>query len=538
MKDHKKLLDKLAREVTKKMTINNFLHKKFEIYNHFNDLLKEIIAKVLEKEIPILSSFSQYSKQIEKEYNNLKDNYNNIYTKFNSLLEECGSEISMGKPVLSQKKNEEFTLQYLKNEKDDTIDWIKKSIKSSKKYHLFREPKRDNLVDITKGNIKMEKIINDFQHDMLYVCKRCNKYNYKINQYGLKIGRIQNNIKILNKYIETNKFKVSDFKKFSKESFQSKTIGKLMPITKNKTLVYSERVTKKGVNNNLNKEYQNNSDIDIENKAHIEKKNIILDFIKVENLFDISNEEGEKENMIDYELHSDDDTVFENKLKIPNQLSTTYIKEIKKIVPSFNFKQIEFNKNKVNEIDVYSIQRRQFKNKNMDEKIIEMRKKIDSIINKIEIIKHKEKIMKEFVKKLEENYETMQKLIHQTTQINFVENDLFDTLNSEKEKKENDEINEFLDNIEEVEEEKEYNENFQNEKSNNDKKIEKIKKEEEEEKKMEEKILKSILNKNILKEKKIGLKKTFKTKRNLLVSLPIKFLKKNVEKKKGRARSK
>ena len=542
MKDSKNL-DKLAREVTKLMTNNNYLLKIIEIYNHYSNLIKEIISKESEQEIPSLKYFKLYSKQIEKEYNNIKENYKNACTKYNSLLDECGSEISIGKPVLSQKKNEEFTLNFLKNEKEDTINWIKKCIKASKKFHLFREHKRDNLVDIAKGNMKMEKITNEFQQDMLTDSKKCNKYNNKIRKYELKIVGIKNNIEILNKYIEKNKYKVTNFKDYSKEKIKSDIQNsKVIKIPNKKKLIRSE-LTKNNFREKRNSPFnnENNSDIDFGNKTQNNKKNLISGFIKVENLFDISNEEGENENAIDYELHSDDETVFENKIKIPNQLSTKYIKEINKQIPKFNFKQIEFNKNKVNEIDVYSLQRRQFKNKNVDVKIIEMKKKIDQINNKIDILKHKEIIMREFVKKLEQNYEMMKSLVHQTTQVDIVQNDLiFDELNSEQ-KKERDEINEFLDNIEEVEEEVEYNENYEVKKADNDKKEikPKNKKEYEEEKNLEEKILKSVLKKSLLKTKNLALKKTVKKPRkNILVSLPIKFLRKNVEKKKERARSK
>jgi hypothetical protein len=49
-----------------------------------------------------------------------------------------------------EKKRKNFFLDNIKIEKEDTINSLKKSIKSSKEYHLFRESKRDNLIDIKK----------------------------------------------------------------------------------------------------------------------------------------------------------------------------------------------------------------------------------------------------------------------------------------------------------------------------------------------------------------------------------------------------
>ena len=240
----------------------------------------------------------------------------------------------MGKPILTERKNDEFTLEYSKIKINNIINSIKKNIKSSKDYHLFREPKRDNLVDIKKGNKEMEKITNELQQSMLYECKRCNKYINKIIQYKSKTKAILKNIELLKKYIEDNKFKLSNYKSFSpKDTINAQSIHSNLNNKKSSNLNYSERTTNTSnfINKIHEKEFENNSDDDRCNNNNNNKgkktRNIIMDFISIEKMFDVSNEEGEKEKIIDNELHSDDESIFENKIKTKNQLSMKYLKK-------------------------------------------------------------------------------------------------------------------------------------------------------------------------------------------------------------------
>ena len=545
MKDNKKYgfirMNTLAKDAVKKITSNKFLLKKYDIFSHYNNLTKQIITKCLtEINNTPLTYFSQYSKEIENDYNNLKIDYNNIFTKFNALLDECRSDISMGKPILVEKKKEEFFLDNIKIEKEDTINSLKKSIKSSKEYHLFREPKRDNLIDIKKGTEEMERITNDLQQNMLYECKQCNKYTNRIIKYKSKLIGIKKNIELLKKYIDENKYKLS-YKQFSRKNTKNELNENS---NKNKSnIINSERIsnTSNFINKYQEDEFENNSDDDKGNKKPRNQNKLFKDFIKIENLFDILNEEGKNEEIIDNELHSDDDSVFENKIKSKNQLSTKHLEEIKKSIHSLNLKQIIFNSSKINEIDIYSLQRRKFKNKTIDKKIKEMKKKIDKSNNKLTLLKEKENIMRDFVKKLEENYEIIQPMIYQISEANIKQsNFIVDSLNGksifDREDEEDDKFDDnFLDNIEEVDE-YEYNENEQNEKSYNEKKETKETRKDnidEEEKKMELKILKSVLK------KKAKLQKTIKHKsKKNLISIAGSSFKKHREKNIKRSRSK
>ena len=415
-------LNDLAQEANSKYTLNKYLIQKLENYRYYNKITKDTLTKCMtDKQTSPISLFAQYSNEIQKDCNDKKNDYNNYFSKYNLLLSECQSDLTMGKPLLSQKKNEQFTLDNAKIEKDNTINAIKDSINSSKKFHLFREPRRDNLIDAKKGNRYMERETAKLQKNILKGAKKCNKLSNKIDKYKSQIFRINKNNKLLENYIEKYKFK-------------------------------------KNNSRNLEGEYENKSDDDKDDEKGIKK--IKRDFMTVENLLDeilvAENEEGEKEEIIDNELHSDDETVFENKIKHKNQITTNHLDEIKKIVPGFNFKQIVFNRNKQIDIDLYTLQRRIFKKKTLNSQINETSKKIEKLTFKLTLLKQKEETIREFVQKLQDNYEYIKNMIYQKSVGNIVQTDYITGLlnNPPKDDKnmEKDKIIQFFEDIPETEE--------------------------------------------------------------------------------------
>ena len=544
----------LADTANKRMTINKYLHKKLEIYQKYNKLTKEIVDKCFSgKEEKPLVLFSNYSQTIQNDYEKIKKDYDNIYSKFNSLLEECRSEISMGKPIFDQKKNEEFKMDYLLIQKEDIINSLKKSITLSKQYRLFREPKRDIFINIKKGNKLSEKIANILRETVLKQCKKCNKFYNNIKLYKSKINGISNNIDLLKKYIEVHK----DFTLRTQNS-------------DNKPDILGNYEMKVNLGEKLYIEDKKHNNSDENRDCHKSRKNkrneTILQFIRVENLFDLPSEEGEDEKIIDDELHSDDDTILEGKRKFPKQLSTSYLSDIKKTIPQFNFSQINFNKGKMNgEVDIYSLQRRQkYKSQDVDIQIREQKKMIDKMTYKLEILKQKENIMKDFVKKLKEKYDEIKSMIYQTTVSNIATEDFVikslskcfndgdnynnnDNDNNVNEKddviieeKDEDNVDDTLDEIfgKDVEEKfLELNENIDIVKSENDndieetkdKKIIETKNNKEEEKKIEKKII---------KKKNLFIRKRSKQIESLPKSIFISVIKKKNQSSSKRANSK
>ena len=141
------------------------------------------------------------------------------------------------------------------------------------------------------------------------------------------------------------------------------------------------------------------------------KKNKKINLPTVEELFDLTNNEGEKEAIIDEELHSDEEIIFETKIKSKKKIIVDYLPKIKKEVPNLYLSQIEFNKSKVmNEADLYSVQRRQFQMQNMDENIKLMKKKLKIIKRRCKINEEKCETIQNYTKECEENYKSLKNL--------------------------------------------------------------------------------------------------------------------------------
>ena len=557
MDEESKKIKKLADTANKRMTINKYLLKKLEIYQNYNKLTKEILNKCFteKKELPLVL-FNNYTKTIQNDYEKIKKDYDNIYSKFNSLLEECRSEVSMGKPVYDQKKNEEFKMDYLIIQKEDIINSLKKSISLSKQFRLFREPKRDIFVNIKKGNKLSEKTANILRETVLKECKKCNKFDNNIKLYNSKIIGISKNIELLKKFIEVHK-------NFACRPHNSDN--------KIDILGNYEKTINLGKKLYIEDKAYNNSDENRDCYTSRKKKRneTILQFIRVENLFDLPSEESEDEKIIDDELHSDDETILEGKRKFPKQLTTSYLSEIKKTIPQFNLKQINFNKGKMNgEVDIYSLQRRKkYKSQNIDIQIKEQKKMIDKITYKLEILKQKENIMKDFVKKLKDKYDEIKSMIYQTTVSNITTEDFIikslgkcfnegdNNSNNEDEKedaiieeKDEDKADDTLDEIfgKEVEErpidlnqdiaKTEIDNDIEETKFTKDEKITDRKHNKEEEKRL----LQSILKKNefIKKKKKLFVKKISNQIESLPKSILMSFIKKKNNKSSKRAKSK
>ena len=427
-----KEINSLMRIANEKMIINKFLKNKIDFYKKHIDLTKDTMTKCFsDKNNSSTDLVNAYINEIQKDYDILKNDIDKNYNlKYKALYDECLSDITMGKPVLNQMRNEEFSLEYLKMKSNDIINGLKQSIRQSREYHLFREPKRDSLVDNKKGNKEIEKLTTELQQNMLYECKKYNKFFNKVKKYEFQKSVLDNNIALIKKYMDTEKVNISTNKATNTNTInKAKKKGLFSSVMK---IGDGDRDRDKDKDRNKSKN-KNNSDENRanssgkKNKTKKSTKDIIKGFKRVEDLFDISSEE---EKIIDDELHSDDESVFENRISQEVQLSKTYLDEVRQFIPHINLTQIEFNKLKIiGEADLYSLQRRKYKNQNIDGNIKDYKKKIEKINDKLTVIKRKEKAMKDYLEKYKENYEALKPLRMQTSvykkEIKFIKKSLF-----------------------------------------------------------------------------------------------------------------
>jgi hypothetical protein len=315
-----------------------------------------------------------------------------------------------------------------------------------------------NLLKTSKSNLEKEgkKLVNkiDLFNDKIFdenmpiktEIKQKNEDNllltYQIKQREFQILKLNNMIKDL----ENSYYSLSNFKKQIKEIKVSDNVGyyyideDLENLTKklNKELVYYNYNNSKIVILNSKKEhllkkekyfnkvikfcegeklkesrlFKEDEDKNSPKKDDGKNKKKKPEFLTVSKMFDVNNEEGKEEAIIDHELHSDDEVVFEKKIKQPVKLTKDEnLKKIKAIIPKVDLSQIEFNKQKVmNDDDLYSIQKREFEAQDIDQQIEEIKKQNKRSQHIRRINKKKVQALENFIKKLEYDISLLKKL--------------------------------------------------------------------------------------------------------------------------------
>ena len=195
------------------------------------------------------------------------------------------------------------------------------------------------------------------------------------------------------------------------------------------------------------------------NKNYLTNAKIIESFQNLEELFQSTDSENEKEEIIiDNVIHSDDDTILEKKI-IPNKnIQNAYISKIHSTVPKINLDLIEFNKLKAyQEVDLYSLERRDHKNLSLDDNINMTKKKIKKLKNKININSKKVVAMKKYIDDLKNKYILFKKIKTNSSafnsKVNYIANHEIIDLNKveeDEDENENDIGSDYLNENEEI----------------------------------------------------------------------------------------
>ena len=164
----------------------------------------------------------------------------------------------------------------------------------------------------------------------------------------------------------------------------------------------------------------------------------------VDELFDLANNEGEKEAIIDDELHSDEEIVFQPKVKQAKKIIKNYLPKVKEKVPKLSLSLIEYNKMKImNEADLYSYNKRQEQLGNADENIKMMKNKIKIIKRRCNLNQKKIETLQNFVKECENDYKRLMAMKVQMSMkvgVDFMKKEFF-PLNVKDKIDEEDELN-------------------------------------------------------------------------------------------------
>ena len=417
---------------------NSFITTNFELkkekqkiltkYNkHKEEILKEdsmnkqILSNIQYDNLILLYQLKEKDdilKSLEKSYNSLKTS---VYFKENKR--EINVNNKWGEYYLTLNLNnlaekmmgecQNFIQFRNKCEKKE-----KEKSKINKKIELYEE-----LIKYYKKSLGYNKTINDKSFN---IKKENENINFKKNKRNKNVTN--DKIFLTKTFIRPNENKLSLFDN-EKNLLEENLI---IDEEKKKNNNYNDDINDNGYNNDESKNgkekltstvfitgstyenlFMNKSAKDLNNIKNQNKNSSksIKNFLTVDELFDINNHEGKEEAIIDDELHSDDETVFEIKVKPLKKVSIHYIPQIKNQVPKINLAQIEFNKQKVmNEADLYSLQRRNFKMQNIDENIKTMKKKIKKLRHICKINKKKVMAFENYDKNMENNYKALKPL--------------------------------------------------------------------------------------------------------------------------------
>ena len=462
-----KFLEEQKERYTKQINfIKNILINNSNLDNNDNSKKNLIL---MEKIKDFYNSIVSSNYELEKEKKKL-------YNKLSSYKDDLLNDHSINKQSLTNIQLDNLLLIYQLKEKDDIIKALNKSIELQKEYRNFKEPKRETSVNNKWGEYYMQLNLNNSSEKMMSESQNFNSFNNKCykkekekNKINEKKKYFNDVIKYFNNYLcksssndeeinskiikNNNTKNIRDKKSYKEKQMLTKTMiltndnelslfdqkednlfGENLLIDEEKKKaekIYDEDADKNITNNqnnfytsvlvdNQNYEslFKSYSQDIVDNSKKNPKKNKKqkINFLTVDELFDVNNHEGKSEAIIDDELHSDDEIVFEKKIKPLKKISIHYLPKIKGQVPKINLNQIEFNKKKVmNEADLYSMQRRKFQMDNLDENIRTMKKKIKKIKHICKTNKKKLNAFENYAKNMESNYKVLKPLKFQSS---------------------------------------------------------------------------------------------------------------------------
>ena len=448
----------LAEDATSKIIKNRLISWQINNYNKHIELIKSFMNKFSEN-----NKLTDNSSKNNNNSHFIKNEFNTFFSDLKSNIELLKSEIKKIKKKYESNNdkyfNENFTnneakvdsfiLSYSLIQKINIIKKLKESIHLSKDYNIFQEPKRESIITIKTGEENIDLINEDLQKYAFYEIKQFNKYYNRTQRKLKKRNFYRDKIKIFNEiinYFKDNKqAKLKEKNNFLYKNQNNFYTHSNMTILKNKKpqikKIYQSE-PELNINNNIYSSF-NNTDINpstndteilnsgtshsntINNSNNIlyNSTNLIpLSFSKtfhrnsfkkkkrlqiptVEELFDLANNEGEKEAIIDDELHSDEDIVFQPKVKQSKKLVLNYLPKIKEKIPKILLYLIEYNKIKImNDADLYSYNKRQEQRGNAEENIKIMKKKLKIIKRRLNINQKKLETIKNFVQECENDY--------------------------------------------------------------------------------------------------------------------------------------
>ena len=450
IKESKKQIQSLAELCINKIYEKKILEEKKSHYNNHLNFIKSILVKKDNNPSKIKQELKNYQQSLILSNNKLKTEKRNLYNKlllYQDNLSKGGS--FSDKQKLINMKSDNLLLIYKIKEKDDIINRLNKALETNKKNLYFKEDKRETSINDKWGKYYLTLNLNGTAEKLMEQCQyfnqsfnKCFKKEKEKNSSLQKKDYYNEIIQFYNKELELGEQKIKEEKNKNKKNKNNKKILMNTMILKNEKelslfdsknydylnenlLIEQEQEKNNNETNikdinttkynedifNLDKNLNINNETKDKKNKNKKKNNSKIEFLTVDELFDVDNHEGKEEAIIDEELHSDEGTIFDLKIKPLKKINIHYLPKIRRQVPFINLSQIEYNKKKVmNEADLYSLQRRKFINQNVDENIKNMKKKIKKYKHMCKLNKKKMTAFENYAKNIESNYKALKPL--------------------------------------------------------------------------------------------------------------------------------
>ena len=153
--NRKESITRLADEAKQHINKNKYLIEIIEIFKQQISIVKNIIRNYSSNtsqndkskdNLPI-----RYREQLSSLNERLKEEVNKNLTKHNNSINYILKDLSNSNQVLAQFSIDNFILNNTINKYNDTLKTLNESIESSRKYDLFREPKRESELEIKES---------------------------------------------------------------------------------------------------------------------------------------------------------------------------------------------------------------------------------------------------------------------------------------------------------------------------------------------------------------------------------------------------
>ena len=430
----KELLKNLAEDANIKMINNKILQETIKIYNRQADTIKYLMANYSRNlksysKTKTLKDIEDYNLQLNHLINKIKNKIKKLILKNKTITTKLFENLSIDLETLTKIKEDNFILKNAVKEKTDTLLTLKKiseSIQDSNEIKIIR--KYEIEVNQRASIYYLDRMNFSLQQRLLFYSRAFNSHINRNKLFIKKINELKKEIEFLKKYIELLEFlpkkdidnskitnKINILNKLNNNpqiniSFQGIIINNnfyppqiSQSQTKNKASTYKST---KNINR-INIDDENYKDIIAEKN----KKHSKINLIKIDELLSISNIICENEDLIDAELHSDDEVVFEKKVVSNKTIIKDYSSKINKSIPKLYLNQIEFNKLRVmDECDLYSLRKRKNKAGDIYEVLEVTKDEIQKYKEKKKLNKKKLKAIKSYIDELKNDYKLLKNI--------------------------------------------------------------------------------------------------------------------------------